>query len=56
MNALAPLLPHAYAPVPGPSRPQPRSPPPLEPQAQPSGTAKDSEDTLQFAPRPASAP
>jgi len=27
-NALAPSLPHAYAPVPRPSRPQPRTPPP----------------------------
>src|SRR4026209_1906361 len=31
--SLAPLLPHAYAPVPRPSRPQPRTPPP--PQATP---------------------
>ena len=28
MDTLAPLLPHAYAPVPRPSRPQPRTPPP----------------------------
>jgi hypothetical protein len=28
INTLAPLLPHAYAPVPRPSRPQPRTPPP----------------------------